>query len=94
MQVSNADIADYFPRVHNLAARLTGIAGAEYDDLFQTGSIFVWLTLEKGLKPTNELIRARLLDWCRLCRRQRANDTVSYDDYLDSLTSAANYGTR
>lgn len=38
----------------------------------QEGWIFVWSTLRKGVHPTDEMIRARMSNWCRTLRRQES----------------------
>jgi len=73
MAVSSEAVAEHKPRVEALAHRMSGLGGAEFDDLVQEGLIKVWLLLEKSIDPTyipaNLVIERAMLDWVRVCRR-------------------------
>lgn len=77
--VRDSDILAFEPMVNALARRFVGIAGAEYDDLRQEGMIFLWLTLEKGIAPSADLIAKRMISWTRFLRRY---SPVPYDELL------------
>lgn len=71
----NRRIADYRDAVEAIALRISrGVVArqvrAEYDDLVQEGLIQVWLTLERGLKPSAQLIENRMVDYVRLIGTQ------------------------
>ena len=66
----NSAVSGYLGTVEGLAARLDGKRGAEFDDLVQEGLIFVWQSLEKGIKPALEMIENRMRDYVRWLNRK------------------------
>lgn len=80
--VTSERIEAYSGLVEGLARRITGYAGAEYDDLVQEGNIAVWQTLARGLRPSRQVIRGRMIDWTRYLRRLTNNDAIAYEQLL------------
>lgn len=80
--VSSEAVAEYLPRCEVLARPMVdmGGSGAEFDDLVQEGLIFCWTSLQRGVKPRTELIRGRMLNWVRYCRR---HDCLSYEEIME-----------
>ena len=72
MPVESLDsaIREYWSELTRIARRYVGRHGAELDDLVQEGAIFVWQSLQKGIKPKEELIRARMRNWVRTLEYQ------------------------
>lgn len=63
-------MAEYLPRVQGLARRFNGVAGAEYDDLVQEGSLRVFILLRDGQPVSNTAIKNAMRDWVRVCGRR------------------------
>ena len=64
-------IRDYwYPELKRIARKYVGRHGAELDDLVQEGAIFVWQSLERGITPKEDLIRARMRNWIRALEYQ------------------------
>lgn len=68
--VTDEELATWKPRLEQLARAFRN--QAEEDDLVQVGWIFVWQSLSRGAHPTDEMIRARMSNWCRTLRRQES----------------------
>jgi DNA-directed RNA polymerase specialized sigma24 family protein len=68
----NSAVSSYRGAVENLAAKYDGRRGAEQDDLVQEGLIFVWQSLEKGIRPALEMIENRMKDYVRWLGRKSA----------------------
>lgn len=78
--VGSHEIQAYWPRLEKLARRYTGRYGAEQDDLVQEGAIFVWESLQKGIRPPEEMILKRMRNWVRTMEHQtRYTRLVSYE---------------
>lgn len=78
--VSNEAVAEYLPRVHNLARRFNGIVpGCEYDDLYQEGSEHVFLCIRDGKHISNTGIKNAMRDWVRICARRGHTDDLPED---------------
>lgn len=86
--VTSAQIAAYEDACTAIARRLVGRNGAELDDLVQEGRIFVWQSLERGVKPSADMIRNRMVDYVRWLGRQTP---IPYEAMLplDDFTEAA-----
>lgn len=65
MRDINGQVGAYRGLVESLAQRFVGRNQAEFDDLVQEGLIFVWQTLEKGLKPAAGQIENTMRWWVR-----------------------------
>jgi DNA-directed RNA polymerase specialized sigma subunit len=90
----NAQVSAYVEACEALAAEVarSGRARrvrAEFDDLFQEGMIFVWQTLEKGEKPSAEMIRNRMRNWIRTLAGQ---SPARYDELLPLDENRADEG--
>ena len=68
----DGQIRSYEKTLHKLARPLVGRNGAEADDLVQEGRVFVWQSLEKGIKPALEMIENRMKDYIRWLGRKSA----------------------
>lgn len=55
-----------------------GINGVEYDDLVQEGLIACWQARQRGITPSQEVVRFRMVDYQRWLGRQG----VPYDKML------------
>lgn len=80
--VTDTQVAAYAGLVTVLAYKLSGYSDAEFDDLFQEGNIAVLLALRAEAFPSKEVIRGRMLNWCRYLRRLQNNDAVAYEELL------------
>lgn len=80
--VTSEDVEAYSGLIEGLARRITGYAGAEYDDLVQEGYISVFLTLRRGIRPSPQVVRGRMIDWTRYLRRLTNNDAIAYEQIL------------
>lgn len=82
--VTDGDIERYKPMVTKMAKRLSGLRGAEYDDLVQEGYISVWLAYRDGHTPSQIVCRNRMRNWVRLCARRgfSGHDAL---DYVESV---------
>lgn len=80
--VTSEQVAEYLPLVERYAHRLTGFAGAEYDDLRQEGMIAVDQAIRRGLRPSALVVGGRMIDWIRFLRRLMHNDGVAYDVWM------------
>lgn len=70
-------VAQHLPRVARLARRFNGLEGAEYDDLYQEGSIAVLLALREDRRPSDRDIKSAMLMWTRRCARWRRQEPMS-----------------
>ena len=75
-QVTSDQVADYRDLVDALALRMSRTkraqqVGADQDDLAQEGLIDVWKQLRRGVHPSAENIRLRMLDHLRWLGRQQ-----------------------
>ena len=77
--VSNEAVEAYRDHVEALARNFVGLGNAEFDDLVQEGLIAVWQAQSRGLRPSNAVIRGRMLDWVRYLRRLQSNDAIAYE---------------
>jgi len=84
----NATVAAYLPTCERLASSLArpgsrGINGVEFDDLVQEGLVNVWQTLSRGIRPSEKLIRGRMIDFMRWLGRQGVDyeTMLPLDDY-------------
>lgn len=80
--VTSEEVGAYSGLIEGLARRMTGYAGAEFDDLVQEGMIAVWQTLARGLRPSRQVVRGRMIDWTRYLRRLTNNDAIAYEQLL------------
>lgn len=72
-------MTEYAPAISALAQSMNGWGGAEVADLEQEGRIAVWQSLQRGVTPSNELIKDRMIAWTRWLRRQ---PSVPYESML------------
>lgn len=78
--VSEAEaVAEHLPRVARLARRFNGYQGAEYDDLYQEGSIAVLLALREDREPYEHEIKEAMIQWTRRCERWRRQEPMDED---------------
>ena len=82
LAVTDTQVAAYAGLVSTLAYKLVGYSDAEYDDLYQEGNTAVFLAFRAGAFPSKEVIRGRMLNWCRYLRRLNNNDAVAYEKLL------------
>ena len=90
----------WYPEVKRIAKRYVGRHGAELDDLVQEGIIFVWQSLQRGIIPKEDLIRARMRNWCRTLEyqtrytRARPEDTPEgKPDWLERFVGGLDHGS-
>lgn len=76
LEVRDEQVAAYHELLASLARRYNGFQNAEYDDLFQEGSIAVFFALRKGQLPSRDLIAKTMLKWVNKCGRAG----LGYDD--------------
>jgi DNA-directed RNA polymerase specialized sigma subunit, sigma24 homolog len=85
----NTVIAEHRGRVEALAVRLAkpgtrGRNGVEFEDLVQEGLIDVWQSLSRGIRPSDQNIRRRMLDYIKWMGRHAPTDygtMLPLDDY-------------
>lgn len=75
-------VKEHLPRVGQYARMMNGWGGAEYDDLYQEGSLKVLLLLREDKPVTGTAIKNSMLDLVRSCRRRGQAEPVE-PDYLD-----------
>lgn len=82
----------WYPEVTRIAKKYVGRHGAELDDLVQEGITFVWQSLERGIIPKEDLIRARMRNWVRTMeyqtrytRARPIEDSEGKPDWLERL---------
>lgn len=80
--VTDTEVAAYAGLVETLARKLTGLSEAEYDDLYQEGNTAVFLALRVGAFPSKQVVRGRMLNYCRYLRRLLHNDAIAYEELL------------
>ena len=80
--VTDEQVAAYEGLVVFLAHRLSGYSDAEFDDLYQEGNTAVFLALRAGAYPSRQVVRGRMLNWCRYLRRLLNNDAIAYEELL------------
>lgn len=94
-EVTDAQVASYEAACEALARRFVGRNEAEFDDLVQEGRILVWLSLQRGIKPSSEMIANRMEDyvrWLGTLQGKSRHDPVPYeamlplDDYQTAAT--------
>ena len=92
LAADDAAVAEYLPLTRYLATRLKAgfpddrFPEVEYDDLEQEGRIFVWQSLSRGIRPSSDLIRGRMLNWVRFLHaegRYSYEQVLPLDDYRD-----------
>ena len=76
--VSNEELATWKPRLERIAQAFRN--RAEVDDLVQEGWIFVWRSLQKGVHPTDDMIRKTMRMWCRTLKRQEEGRNARIPD--------------
>lgn len=60
---------------------------AEYDDLYQEGMIAVWLCPpDADPQYTSKAVYNRMKMWVRFVKRQRHNQSVSYQEIVDGVS--------
>lgn len=92
--VSEAEaVAEHLPRVAHLARKYSGLEGAEYDDLYQEGSIAVLLAVREERRPSNLEIERDMFNWISKCRRWRRQESMS-EDMLDESGIHSDPGRR
>lgn len=77
--VTDEQIAAYNDACIAIARRLVGRNGAELDDLVQEGLVFVWQSLQRGIHPSADLIRGRMVNYVKWLGRK---DPVPYEAML------------
>lgn len=85
--VTNTQVAAYQEMVASLARRYDGWSGAEYDDLFQEGSLAIAQCLANGKLPSKDIVVRRMLNWVNKCARHGLGgyESLSERTELDAL---------
>lgn len=78
-------VALHLPRVARLARKLDGLEGAEFDDLYQEGSIAVLSAVREERRPSDMEITRDMFNWIEKCRRWRRHESMS-EEMLDYQT--------
>lgn len=74
---------EYLDRCEALASSLArpgtrGLNGVEFDDLVQEGLVNVWQSIARGVRPSDIIIKRRMIDYMRWLGRQG----VAYEKML------------
>lgn len=75
--IGNSDIISYQPTVERIARillRYSRRADLDVDDLVQEGLIAVWESLTKGISPSKEFIKNRMLNYIKIIDKQQPRD--------------------
>lgn len=80
--VTDTEVAAYAGLIKSLASKTLGYSDAEYEDLYQEGMIAVWLTLAHDHRVHKDVVRGRMLNYCRYLRRLHNNDAIAYEELL------------
>lgn len=83
-------VAGWKDRIEAMARRFRETDGVEYDDLVQEGMISVWIAAANGRAPSEQIVRARMIDWCRRMRSQSRGRPT--DPYTLTLLADAGVG--
>lgn len=78
----NGQVAKYRGLVETLAEQFARSNPNELDDLVQEGLIFVWQTLQRGHRVSEEHIRNRMLNWLSYRSRQLRHQDKPYEVML------------
>jgi len=80
--VTDYEVAEWRPLIDKRATHYAGIGETEFDDLVQEAWLKVWLLLEEGIYPTQEIIDHAMIDYIRYWSRHGRTNRQDDEEFL------------